>query len=798
MKRHRKAWAGLVAAAALLFPAAALAEAAPFDLAGPQVEVKVTRAGRTLPIGEVPTLAPGDQVWIKADLPEGQAVRYLLVTAFLRGATNPPPEKWLSQSRTWTPEGANGLRVTVPHDARQMLVFLAPAENGDFNALRGAVRSRPGAFVRASQDLHQATLDRSRLDAYVAAIRKTSESDPDALKTSSPLLARSLAIKLDPECLRKAVEAQASCLTSGQEALVLNDAHGSSMVQSLTTGDSAELMQQLSATARAGSGYYSPYVTSLMDLARILDGFRTAQYQYIPALGVMHEDRLSLLLNSPPSFQTPKSVLVMALPPVTPSPPPPLHAVAPDAASCLEAPSLTLAAEGAPLIFSTDFAHNLVLRVKTKKGATFDLPVRPDAEKGGLAVDAAGAKSAELGPDLVGRLHGEWGFDAWDGPEFKLAAAATGVWRIDAKQDPITAGADRVVRLRGDAGCVRSVTFSDAAGRSEPVVWKVAGADVLEATLPLKDVRPGAVVLTVSSFGAAAPQVVPLSAGALALRLDGFVFHAGDVEGALKGQGLDAVRTITLGGAQFTPSAAADPDGGLLFAARATPAAEALTPGAVQAEVALKDGRTVGLPVEVLPPRPRYQLIAKSVSTDAHARRITLTSADELPWNSRLTFSVRAEAPLRFTGGETIELATTAGAQLAVLKPGDGLMLEDDHVAVATVDLSKALGASAFGPLRFRVVKDGAAGDWASLGRLVRLPRIDKVHCGRTGPCEVQGDNLFLVAAVAEDPGFKQATTVPEGFTDDTLQAPRPKAGRIYLRLRDDPEAVNTLAVGDD
>ena len=49
--------------------AAAHAGPPPFDLAGPVLEVRVTRGAQTLPIFEVPNLSVGDQVWIKADLP---------------------------------------------------------------------------------------------------------------------------------------------------------------------------------------------------------------------------------------------------------------------------------------------------------------------------------------------------------------------------------------------------------------------------------------------------------------------------------------------------------------------------------------------------------------------------------------------------------------------------------------------------------------------------------------------------------------------------------------------------------
>jgi hypothetical protein len=63
----------------------AWAENAAFDLAGPKVEMTVSRAGKTLPIAEVPDLQPGDRLWIHPDLPSDQSVRYLLVVAFLRG-----------------------------------------------------------------------------------------------------------------------------------------------------------------------------------------------------------------------------------------------------------------------------------------------------------------------------------------------------------------------------------------------------------------------------------------------------------------------------------------------------------------------------------------------------------------------------------------------------------------------------------------------------------------------------------------------------------------------------------------
>src|SRR5689334_14945817 len=104
--------------------AAHAADPAPFDLAGPTLDVKVTRGARTLPISQVPNLATGDRLAIKADFPATQSAHYLLVAAFLRGATNPPPKEWFFNCETWTSKCSHGLNITVPQEAQQVLLFL--------------------------------------------------------------------------------------------------------------------------------------------------------------------------------------------------------------------------------------------------------------------------------------------------------------------------------------------------------------------------------------------------------------------------------------------------------------------------------------------------------------------------------------------------------------------------------------------------------------------------------------------------------------------------------------------------
>jgi hypothetical protein len=783
----------------LAAPGLALGEPASFDLDGPKLDVTVTDAGKTLPISEVPNLVAGEQLSIKADFPPDQSARYLLVLAFLRGATNPPAKTWFYKSPTWSPKNREGLRITIPAGAQQALVFLAPETGGDFKTLVDAVRGRPGAFVRASQELNQATLDRSRLDAFLTAIRTIDQSDPDRLKTASPVLARSLAIKLDTACLAKVASSQAPCLMQGQDSLVLDDGRGASVVQALTSGSPAGLIQDLASTPRAGFGYYSSYIASVMDIVRLMDSVHTAHYQYIPALVTERGAELSLLLNAAPSFYDPKSVLVVALPAIEPARPPSLRPVDPHQTYCAEKPDLVLPVEGAPLVFSTAFAHDMVLRVKAKDGATVDLPVSADAEKGGFVADTAGLGPGEFGDAIGGSLQGEWGFAPYSGPEFHLNTAPQH-WQLAAGADsPLIAGHDADVHLEAPgAACVESIVLRLPSGKTMPVDWKLADPDQISAKAPLKSADAGDSTFMIKSYGRTTADAVPLQVFSPPGHLDSFTIHAGDLSAVLKGGGLDDVKDVALAGATFTP----DPltpasSGGELALTTKDVAAGELKPGeTASAKVKLKDGRTLDLDVVVGAARPRVALIAKSVQLAASttSSRIKIVGPEELPRGARLTFSIRAEAPANFSGDEKIEVATVNGAFSTVLTAASGLTLEDSQVALATLDTGAAFDAAAGGPLQFRIVDGSVAGNWLALTTLVRPPVLSGLTCpnGPGRACELRGSDLFLISSVSGNPRFDHGIQVPDGFTGDVLSVPHPVAGRLYMKLRDDPSVADT------
>src|ERR1700686_4623108 len=541
---------------AIILAASAQAAPAPFDLAGPILDVKITRGAQTLPASQVPNLAAGDRVWIKADFPATQSAHYLMVAAFLSGSTNPPPESWFFPCKTWTGKGArDGLTVAVPEGAQQVLVFLAPETGGDFRTLVSAVQGRPGAFVRTSQDLNQAALDRSRLERYLSAIRALNGASTPKLGEAAPLLARSLAIKVDEKCLDRIAELQAPCLMQGQNSLILNDGHSTSIVEALTSGPASDLAMEASFTPQLSYGYYSPYIASVIDIARILESFHTAQYQYIPALASQQGDRLALTLNTPPSFNNPKSVLVVALPAIEQPQMPPLHAVDPKEIYCARQTPLVLALDGAPLAFSTGYAHDMMLSLAGKDGKVIDLVARADARRGGFVVDTSALATAALSDGMSGSLHGYWGFEKYDGPSFQLVSALAQKWALaPTDEGALIVGREDTVHLQaGSISCIAGVTLKDAAGRELHAGGKEGRPDAVELKLPLQQAKPGTVTLLVTQYGAVQPQAVQLHVFSEAGHLNSFTLHAGDTQGILKGSRLDEVASLVVQGMEFKP-----------------------------------------------------------------------------------------------------------------------------------------------------------------------------------------------------------------------------------------------------
>jgi hypothetical protein len=774
-----------------------------FDLLGPRIEMKVTRNGKPLPISQVANLQPGDRLWLHPDFPDDQSARYLLIVAFLRGATNPPPENWFTKAETWTkPVKEEGIVVTVPQDAQQALIFLAPETGGDFGTLRNAVRGRPGVFVRASQDLNQASLDRTRLEKYLADVKAINDADPKALKEHSMLLARTLGIRVDEACFAKPLEEQSACLTKNTENLVLDDGHSQSMVTALASGPSSDLAGAVSATSLAGGGFYSAYVGAVVDLARVLGSLHTASYVYIPALALPKKEQMNLKLNNPPSFRKPMSVIVVGLPSIEAAQIPPLRAVNADAVFCLQKSSLVLPVEGAPLLFSSDIAHDLALYVPGKDGKEIKLPAKADASSGGILIDTHTVEGLNLDGQVTGTIRGAWGFEAYEGPNFHLRTSRPAQWTVAAtEQSALVVGREDALHLQSESAvCVDEIKIQDSQGKDVKTTWKLAKPDEIELKVALKDQSAGAMRAELRQFGLAKPDGISLQAYAEAAHLDGFTINAGDKQGVLKGTRLDEVDHFELSGVHFVPAklTRSNEKDELHLASQADTGA--LKPDqTVVAKVALKDGRVLDLPTKVEPARPKLTLVSKSIQPGDTPTAITLGSQNELPLEGQISFLLKSEVPSRFPRSERIEVATSDESFATILSVSDGtLVMRDAETLYATINPKKAFGPSAFGPLQFRPIQDdGTKGDWQPLATLVRVPVLKEIHCPDSAdqPCRLSGSNLFLIDSVASDQQFAHNAPVPTDFIDSTLNVPHPGEGGLFIKLRDDPSSVNTVTL---
>jgi len=809
----------------LSFSCALRADNARFDLVGPKIEVRVTRGSTTLPIAQVPNLRPGDKLWVKADLPANQSNHLLLIIAFLRGTTNEPPDNWFTEIDTWEKKTREGTAVVVPQDAEEAVMFVAPETGGDFKTLRSAVKGKPGLFIRAIADLNEASFEQQRIEHYLAAMKTVPQNDQKAIQDRSGKLASTLALKPNADCFKQSVDQQVSCLTQSSAPVLLDDGHGQSIAAAISTGPSSDFINAASVTPMAGAGVYSAYVGAVVDLVHMVSLMRTAQYQYIPAIAFPESETMNLKLNAPPSFVNPKSVIVIGLPAIQEAKLPPLRPHDENQVSCLLQPKMTLLLEGAPLVFSTSFAHDLVLRLN-RTGAATDIPLKPDAFEGGLIVakeetrrqldesketPADGAKKdvkMASSTDLLvtGTVHGYWGFDAFEGPTLTLQQVPGKGWKV-VGDTQLMAGEDNHLTLSGDGtGCVEKIALSNKNGKDLDVSFKPAGdgdnnaakegKGPLDLAVSMKKVQPGDYALAIKQYGGPDVNKVSLTAYTSDIHLDALKVHRGDSTAVLSGQGLANVASVELAGQTFSPQESGGEGKTLELKAKDGVAPES----GAEATAKLKDGRTMKVKVMTEAARPGLNLISMNATPalQSGSLPVMLGAKSDIPLNGKLTFVVQTKDV--FPRTQSIEVAAADGSvKTMVSLAGDNLVLQDQHTAIATLEPLKAFGQSAFGKLQMRpVAQDGTAGDWRDLGTLVRTPQITAIKCttADAATCAVDGSSLFLVQTFGADKDFTKPAEVPSGFAEGTFAAPTPADGAtLYMRLRDDPANVASVAL---
>jgi hypothetical protein len=512
--------------------------------------------------------------------------------------------------------------------------------------------------------------------------------------------------------------------------------------------------------------------------------------------------KLDLKLNNPPSFHNPKSVLVVALPPVEPAALPILKPVEPKQVYCAQNPLLALAADGAPLVFAAEVARGFTLHVQNNAGKSLNLPVKTDPSRGGFVVDGSIPDLEDFGPEASATLRGRWGFESFEGPTFHLRSAPVAVqWGLSTDdQNALVVGREDTFHLHSElAACVQEISVKNQHDKPAKTSWKLVAPDDIEVKVSLAEVEPGTATMTIKQFAVTKAIDVPLHTYAEEGHLDHFTIHSGDQQGVLKGARLDLVASVDVNDTHFLPVSLTRVEklDELSLLANEVPASGFQAEQKLTTQVNLKDGRVLKLQTTVEPQRPKLTLISKRIQVAPSA--IRLGSQDDVALDGRISFFVRSEIPVKFPHDEKIEVASADGFFHTVLSLADkSLSLQDSQTAVAVLDPLKSFGDSAFGLLQFRpVAADGTAGDWQPLAHLVRVPHLKEVRCpdDPEKQCTLSADLFYLIDSIAADRDFAHAVSVPSGFADTSLTVPRPNGTVLYVKLRDDPATINTAVL---
>jgi len=259
-------------------------------LAGPVFEVKFARSS-TLPASQVPNLAAATGS-AESGPATSQSAHYLTVVAFCAVPPITAGKRVFCMQDLDGKCATDGLTVTVP-EGRGGVGVPGAAAGGDFKTLVSAVRGRPGAFVRTSQDLNQAALDRSR---WRNIYRRSSlnGSDPVKLAESHPACPQ-LGYQVDDKGWTPA-QLQAPCLMQGQKRSS-SRGHSTSIVEALTSGPGSDLAMEAILQPQLSYGYYSP-TSRRCSISALFESFGTAQYQYIPRW-LRNAGQIALTLNTP-------------------------------------------------------------------------------------------------------------------------------------------------------------------------------------------------------------------------------------------------------------------------------------------------------------------------------------------------------------------------------------------------------------------------------------------------------------------------------------------------------------------
>jgi hypothetical protein len=142
-----------------------------------------------------------------------------------------------------------------------------------------------------------------------------------------------------------------------------------------------------------------------------------------------------------------------------------------------------------------------------------EAPVIAHADKGGYrfapSFDPTGLKGS-----VTARLHGFWGFDAFEGPKFAAQFPQDDDWQVAPGQRLQTGRKNNVLVTGPSLACVRDIAVQLPDGRNLTADWQMKG-ERLSIDIPLSDLAaPGDVRIAIQPYGGGKPAVITIPAEA--------------------------------------------------------------------------------------------------------------------------------------------------------------------------------------------------------------------------------------------------------------------------------------------
>jgi hypothetical protein len=275
------------------------------------------------------------------------------------------------------------------------------------------------------------------------------------------------------------------------------------------------------------------------------------------------------------------------------------------------------------------------------------------------------------------------------------------------------------------------------------------------------------------------------------VRIDAALVSTTDQVAVLRGHRLDEIAAMRIDNREFVPGELLHTSAGEELTLRSDTAVAAHALAQTEAQVRLRSGRTLQVPVSGAPAMPVVTLISKTVDHVPHGKAIPLSLAgnDDIAPNEVMRFALRLDSQEPYTPDTAVEVATSDGRLIARLELDRGLQLEDTRTLIARFSPAELLGPNVFGALRYRLATKKIPGAWQELVRVIRLPEVDGVACAHAGDsmCRMTGRDLYLLSTVSAGSGPGQTIEVPDGFTGDVLSVPAPSKQGLNVSFRDDP-----------